>query len=489
VSFLQNLTSQYVGLFLCAITAAIGTTIALIWSKYPVRWILAIATVGLVILVFVMIPDPTNVIDGQLPETFRNFFRLWIVVLGLVVLYAAANFVATLVRYYKLSHAAPSEAVGAFPDLDAAWKEILIQLSQARIDPSRQQLFLLLAPTESLAASVADAARLQLFARAPASPEAPIHCYAVADALLLSCAGASALGRQDQEGTARLEYLCRLIAAQNPELPTVRGVAVLLPFEWAIDPDSLRQVAAVRDDLQTIRSAFKVRCPTLAVFCIRESLPGFHEFAARMPGNLRQSRCGFSVPSSQNLSRTVIRHGLVWIIQWFQSWSLNLMVQDPHNKDGNNRLLNMNAVFRRNKGYLVSLLETALTMHQQTEPVLLRGCYFVACGPDTGKHAFAAGLLRGPKSKLLADHTQATWSQDADRLDRVYRRAAWGLALGAAAIAIPIWIFGVIHWLKKSTIPWIEGMGWAGLALLAILWIVVLLGTGLRRHAPARKAS
>ena len=86
--------------------------------------------------------------------------------------------------------------------------------------------------------------------------------------------------RPPQDGTARLEHLCRLIAAANPERPNLRGIALLIPYEWTRSNDSLLKVSAIRDDLQTIRQVFKLRCPTVTVFCVRESLPGFSEFTA-----------------------------------------------------------------------------------------------------------------------------------------------------------------------------------------------------------------
>ena len=54
---------------------------------------------------------------------------------------------------------------------------------------------LLLTPDESLAAWVVNSAGLQFFARAPVSPDAPLHAYAVSDALFVSCGGMYAAAR------------------------------------------------------------------------------------------------------------------------------------------------------------------------------------------------------------------------------------------------------------------------------------------------------
>lgn len=474
------LSSQWLLLAGAAVSAAtVGA--ALLWSKHPIRWLLAVTTLGLAYLAYrVSVPE----ISDRLPWAFRDFFRAWVFLLSVAAVYALTHLVVTLARLY-LGLGAGS-APSAFPDIDDAWREVLIQLSQSRIAPSGFRMYLLLTEDESLAASVVAAAGLEVLVKAPTTAEAPIHCYATEDALFLSVAGASALGRADAQGTTRLEHLCRLIAAENPAEPIVRGVAVLIPLEWARGVSSARQVPAIRDDLQTVRSVLKLRCPTVAVCCLQEeSIPGFNDFTSRLPTPLRNQRCGFSVPTTVPLKGEVIRQGVGWMTQWFQLWSLNLMIQEVYNKDGNNRLLSMNVAFRGCKNPLTQLLSSALTVHQQAEPVLFRGCYFVACGPQADRHAFAAGLLAGPKTERrhpLSDLT--TWSRDADQIDRGYRRAAWALGLATAAVAVPVWVAAILPRVR----PVGGGLvGPAALAALAVLWAAVLLGRRLRpRRAAAR---
>lgn len=474
---LQSILSNQWTMLVYAAVSLATVAAAMVWSKHPIRWLLGLATLGLAFLAYkVTVPE----ISDRLPWVFRDFFRVWVFALSVAALYVLTHLVVTLARLYLGLGAGTARS--AFPDIDDAWREILIQLSQSRIAPGGFRLFLLMTEAESLAASVVEAAGLEVLVKAPTSPEAPIHCYATEDALFLSCAGASALGRTDAEGTARLEHLCRLIAAENPTEPIVRGVAVLIPLEWARGVSTLRQVPAIRDDLQTVRSVLKLRCPTVTVCCLQEeSIPGFNDFTSRLPAQLRNQRCGFSVPTTLALKGDVIRQGLVWMTQWFQLWSLNLMIQEIHNKDGNNRLLSMNVAFRGCKNPLTQLLNSALTVHQQAEPVLYRGCYFVACGPQPDRHAFAAGLLGGPKKERrhpLSDLT--SWSRDADQLDRGYRRAAWGLGLATAAVALPVWLLAILP--RLSTL----GQGAVGpvaLASLALLWAAVLLG---RRFRPRR---
>jgi type VI secretion system protein ImpL len=476
-SWFTQQTALYVMGFFSLLTAGA----ALMLSKYPVRWLLGVATVfGVVAVLFLYQPRE---LDPDLPDLFEHNFKPWLLILSLTALYALTHFTYTLVRHYALPAQRAADKTPAFPDLDAAWDEILIKLSQARIDPARQQLFFLLTPGEPPASTLIDAAGLQLFTAAPAAAEAPIHCYAAADALFLSVGGASALGRQDAEGGARLKYLCQRIAALGAEPPTLRGTAVLIPFEWATGKDSLRRVAAVRDDLQTIQATLQVRAPVLVVFCLQESMPGFNEFAARMPAKLRQRRCGFAVPTSLGFSGDVVRRGMRWMVQWFHSWSLNLMVLEIDRKDGNNRLMDMLATFRSDQAPLVNLIDSALTTHLQDEPVLFRGCYFVACGPDPEKRAFAAGLLRKPDGRLLTDAPLTHWARGAGRLDRSYRRIALALGLITAAVALPIWYFGIIRRLEPLGTT-ATAIGWAGLGTLAAIWAALLGGMALRGRRP-----
>jgi IcmF-related N-terminal domain len=477
-SFLHSYWFQMIA----AGTTLVSVVITFFWSKYPVRWLLAIATIALVVCVFIYFIPPGD-LDEHLPATFRDHLPPWIVVLGLVALYSTTHFVATLVRLHADPSAGAEGAEGPFADIQAAWKEILIQLSQARIDPAGQELYLLLAPEESLAQSLVDAAGLEPFATAPASAEAPIHAFAVSDALFLSCSGASNMGSQGAEGTARLEFLCRLIAELNPERPILRGVAILVPFDWAQKSNSLRQVSAIRDDLQVIRRILKVRCPTLSVCCLPDSIPGFSDFVRRLPADHRHRRCGFSVPLSQGADAAVFRRGMAWMIRWFQVWSLNLMVADIREEDSNGRLLSMNVALRSGRDALARLLEAGLTVHQQDEPLFYRGCYFAAGGSSPENQAFAAGLLSGAKKgRLLADRELTTWSRDAELLDRAYRRWAYALAAGSAAIALSIWFYAIIPRLAAAKQ---EAFGWAALAVLALVWAGSLICLPSRRKTAA----
>ena len=446
----------HVLLIIGAVIAAIVAGAAWFWARHPLRWILALVTIGVILLVVLNqanIPERED-LDPGLPSAFKPpGFSWWVLVLSLSALYLSFHLVGMWIRGHR---GVEGEATGKprFPDLEAAWEEIRIRLSHARYDAGSQKLFLLLAPEESIASSLMHAAGLEFFARAPVDEEAPIHAYATAEGLFLSCAGASSWGRGDErEGTARLVELCRRILALNPwSSPVLRGVAVLYPMEKAASAELLQGAGALRNDLQTIRAELNVRCPTLAVFCLRTPYAGFDEFVARIAPNVRVRRCGFSVPLSQPFDRAAALKGLGWLVQWFSTWSIKLMTDDFHDAEGNSRLMTMNAQLWRDLPALSHLMDVSFSTHAQAEPILVRGCYFVACGPDPRKQAFAAGLVNGKASKMIADAAHTSWSPRADAMDRRYRLAALGLGVAAAAMTLPIWFWGIIGRLQGKEV-------------------------------------
>jgi hypothetical protein len=269
-------------------------------------------------------------------------------------------------------------------------------------------------------------------------------------------------------------------------------VAILYPMEKAATPEMLQGVPALRNDLQTIRAELNVRCPTLAVFCLREPYAGFDEFAARIPPNVRVRRCGFAVPASQTFDRAAALKGLGWLVQWFSTWSMKLMTDDYHNTEGNNQLVTMNAQLWRDLPALGHLLDVSFSTHARAEPILVRGCYFVSCGPDPQTQAFAAGLVGGSKARMITDAAYTTWSAGAGAIDRRYRLAALGLGAATAVIGVLIWYPEIIGRLKVDAVRQKYGAGlwlaWGCLGALALAWAAGLLYQWLGRK-PAKAAA
>ena len=88
-----------------------------------------------------------------------------------------------------------------FPISTGSWEEIQIRLSQAKYDTGEQKFFLILGRrTKPSPAVLLRTSGLEFFAQAPVAREAPIHAYATAEGLFLSCAGASSWDARTTKG-------------------------------------------------------------------------------------------------------------------------------------------------------------------------------------------------------------------------------------------------------------------------------------------------
>jgi type VI secretion system protein ImpL len=446
--------------------AAVGAYLLARWSF---RWFLVVVALTVVVVFLFVLPayaPSREFLEPGLPAVFLEYFWAW------VLLFLAGMFVSTVVLARVLRSAlperaevAPEEWAGRFPEIDDAWEEVRVRLGHAGIDPANQHVVAALAPHEDWAAALVRAADAPVFAQGP-DADAPVHAYATAEGVLLTASGASGFGTQAADGALRAEYVGRLLRDVNPACPPARAVVVVFPIQWAGQPDSVKWAAALRDDLQALQRALAVRCPVFAVFTEMETAPGFTEFLARMPPALRQSRCGFAIPSSQAFSGDLIQRGLVWMSGWFHGWVLSLMSDDLLNPSGNQQLFCLDHEFRRYRKRLRALAEAAFSTHRETEPVMLRGCYFTATGAGPDEQAFAAGLLKGPRGRVHTEHAAACWTARAEEDDRYYRRVALVVGLVGGLLTLLGWV----AILALSRDPW-----WAaGLGAVVVAWGVTL---------------
>lgn len=458
---------QWVAMTIGVIITAIGAYILARWSW---RWLVAVfvTLAAVVFLLFLPVRNPAHTfLDESTPPLFLNHFWTWMFVLSVGMTLALVSFGRTLYQ----GRATPLRdgdgeggENGSASDLEAAWREIQLRLSHARIDAGAQHVYLVLTPDEGWTSALIHSAGLQLFAEGP-DGEAPVHAYATADGIFLSVAGASSFGLQTEEGGRRLESICQRLLADRPDCPVVRGVVVLFPITWAGQPESVKWASSIRDDLRTIERVLKVRCPVFAVFSEMETTPGFPEFVGRMSASLRQSRCGFAVPASHPFSGELVQNGLIWMSGWYHGWILSLMADDLLNVAGNNQLFSLDIEFRRYRKRLRSVLEAAFSTHRETEPMLFRGCYFAATGAIPREQAFTPGLLRGPRGRILVEHPVTQWTQQAQEDDRFYRRLALVVGLVGGGLALLTWLAIIV---MTGNPIW-----WAGPIVMVVVWLVV----------------
>ncbi len=433
--------------------------------RVPWRWLAWLALAAALAAAVVWLPSrypPEEFLNPILPALFLHGFWAWVYVLAVGIVWSLVALVRSLRAARTSAEAEAAESAARDPEVDAAWREIRTRMTQAQIDLERQRFYLLLAPHEDWTAALVRSAGLQMFVQAPDVP-APLHAYATPDGVLLSVTGASAFGTQDPQGSARLEDLCRQLQPREAELPAVRGIAVVFPISWAAQPDSVKWAAAIREDIRAVQRAVKVRCPVFAIFVEMETVPGSAEFIRRMPRDFLSSRVGFAVPASIPFGGELIFRGLTWTAGWFHGWVLSRMSEDPLDHASNNGLFSLGHEVRQFRKRLRAVMEAAFSTHQDAESVLLHGCYFAATGPVPAQQAFSAGLLRGPRSRVIAGHQATRWGAEALEEDRRYRRIALGVALCGGLMSLIAWLYIISE--THSSIWWL------GLVAVVVAWI------------------
>jgi hypothetical protein len=119
-----------------------------------------------------------------------------------------------------------------------------------------------------------------------------------------------------------------------------------------------------------------------------------------------------------------------------------------------------------------SLMDAAFVTPRDSEPILFRGCYFVASGRSPGDQAFSAGLLRGSRGRFFAEHSTTEWTAQAEAEDRHYRRLALGVGLGGGSLMVLAWVYILV----------VAQSSWWGLGLVAVIltWVVGIIRLGRR---------
>ena len=100
-----------------------------------------------------------------------------------------------LVRWFW-SQLGPEREEEGFPDIDRAWDEARLALDRAGVELNECPVFLVVGRPQGAEEVLFDAAGLHLKVRGqPGRDDAPIRVYANRDAIFVTCAGASVLGR------------------------------------------------------------------------------------------------------------------------------------------------------------------------------------------------------------------------------------------------------------------------------------------------------
>jgi type VI secretion system protein ImpL len=465
-----------IGIVTGLVAAAVALALAgwMLFRRAPrvLAWtVAALAVVGLGVVFEWVLPRRYPEFDRGLPA-FAGRTWTWIYGFTVTCLAATVALVQGLVRPRPMSGDEP-ESTGA---VGAAWEATRMGLSQAGIDPARQDVHLVLAPDHDSVEALVRASGVPVLATAPEAAS-PLRAYATADGLYLSAAGACGLAGGDG---SELDALAGLLNGLDPDLPVVRTIVLLVPLELASRRDAPRQAALLRDDLRAVGDRLRRHLPMFLLFPGAEELPGLEELIGRMPEASRGGRCGFALPRAGNpAGAETVGRGLAWLSGWFESWCLSAMAGDPERTAGNGRLYQLLTEVRRRRPRWREAAEAACATPPGRRPPSLRGVYLAATGPLPARQAFAAGLLRGPRGRIPAESDAGEWSDAAWRDDRRYRRLALAVGLVGGGLALFAWT--VIMRPEGTRAWWLPFLG------LVAAWVAVI-GRMLLRGAGARDA-
>jgi hypothetical protein len=213
-----------------------------------VRWALHLLAVALVLLLLYLLNERLG-IYRLIPTAFRLVAHVWLPVLFLLV-YALGWLGWWLWRLLTAE-----EEASYYPDIDAAWDAAVHSLATHRLGVADLPLFLVLGRPEGPEgldrfekarvgeeALFNQAAQLNLIVKqAPAGAQAPLHVYAGRDALYVTCAGASLLGRQaallagDVEAPASVDMAGQPNLGESPADATLRPGSAPVQVQKIVD--------------------------------------------------------------------------------------------------------------------------------------------------------------------------------------------------------------------------------------------------------------
>jgi hypothetical protein len=169
-----------------------------------VRWALHVVILALVLLLLFWLNSALGIVPMIYVTRLRFLAHVWLPVLFLLM------YCLAWLGWWVWKLLSAEEAASYYPDIDAAWDEAVRTLARSNIQLTDLPLFLVLGRPEGPNNAAGDekgrkaeevlfqqAAQLNLVVKqAPHDAQAPVHVYASRDAVFVTCAGASLLGRQ-----------------------------------------------------------------------------------------------------------------------------------------------------------------------------------------------------------------------------------------------------------------------------------------------------
>jgi hypothetical protein len=228
----------------------------------------------------------------------------------------------------------------------------------------------------------------------------------------------------EREETRRLEYLCQLINQARQPLAPLNGVLAIVPLD-SITGSYAAQEAA-REDVRTLASKLRLRCPVVVLVSGMENEAGFRELVRRFgPANAVSHRFGkgfdvWSKPAPEEIE-ALTAHAC----GAFEDSIYHLFKErGALGKPGNTKLYSLLCTIRRK----VRLpLERVLIGgfgaddENSSDNLLFAGCYFAGTGDSEDRRAFIRSVIENRLPKELQEELE--WLPSALEEERKF--AGW----------------------------------------------------------------
>jgi hypothetical protein len=257
--------------------------------------------------------------------------------------------------------------------------------------------------------------------------------------------------------SARLQYLCRLLAHDRQPYVPINGLLTLFGLSATDSPERMREAGtACRQDLLAIRESLGVECPHMALLCDMQRVPGFDELLSAFPDRPSQQWVlGRTFPLVPDIETgrwaSMIEQGLRWLSdsQW-PATIYPLMRTGPANWNDGDPVLAANErcfqLLEEGRRRLQLVPELLARSFQAAPPARTLFGGFALAGTGIDRHreqGFVAGVLRW----LVEAQDHVAWTGESLRDDdacRFWTRLGF-CGLTAFLCLIGVLSFGLLH--------------------------------------------
>lgn len=228
------------------------------------------------------------------------------------------------------------------------------------------------------------------------------------------------------EATARLQYVCGLVAGARWPLCAINGTILAIPIAVSDRDDRAQQWGLVaREDFIQAHSTLRLHFPIYALVGGAENLPGGETFFQRFAADRGSQRLGKGFPLNPDLSPGTVGSEIEKAITWtFGSllpyWVFKLMrVEGGTSTETreNAALVRFLIELRRRASRLANLMSRAMTFRDDRVPSF-GGCYLAVTLPaDPNDVKFAKEFFR----KVESSQGYVAWADEAYAEDAAYR--------------------------------------------------------------------